>query len=73
MAELDVRHVYLNWLSILGTTMGSADDFAALLQMVDDGKWHPVIDSVRPLAEAAAAHERMQSGEHFGKLVLSIA
>ena len=37
------------------------------------GTWAPVIDSVRPLAEAAAAHERMEAGEHFGKLVLSVA
>ena len=35
--------------------------------------WRPVIDSVRPLAEAAAAHERMEAGEHFGKLVLEVA
>jgi NADPH:quinone reductase-like Zn-dependent oxidoreductase len=33
----------------------------------------PAIDSVRPLAEAAAAHERMEAGRHFGKLVLDIA
>ena len=70
--ELDVRFVYLNWLSILGTTMGSARDFTALLEMVDEGSWRPVIDSVLPLAEADAAHERLRSGEHFGKLVLSI-
>ena len=31
-----------------------------------------MIDSVRPLEEAAAAHERMQAGEHFGKLVLTV-
>ena len=35
--------------------------------------WGPVIDSVRPLAEAAAAHERLEAGDHFGKLVLEIA
>jgi NADPH2:quinone reductase len=39
---------------------------------VKGGKWRPVIDSVRPLEEAAAAHERMQAGEHFGKLVLTV-
>jgi zinc-binding alcohol dehydrogenase/oxidoreductase len=70
--ELDVRGLYLSWLSILGTTMGSARDFAGLLRMVDAGGWRPVVDSVRPLAEAEAAHERLRSGEHFGKLVLSI-
>ena len=70
---LDVRALYLNWQSILGTTMGSRQDFVALMRMVEDGDWQPVIDSVRPLAEAEAAHDRMKAGEHFGKLVLSIA
>ena len=69
---IDVRALYLNWQSIRGTTMGSARDFAALLRMVDGGRWCPVIDSVCPLEEAAAAHERMQAGEHFGKLVLTV-
>jgi zinc-binding alcohol dehydrogenase/oxidoreductase len=68
--ELDVRYVYLNWLSILGTTMGSARDFAGLLRLMADGRIRPTIDSVRPLQEVEAAHERMKSGEHFGKLVL---
>ena len=52
--------------------MGSARDFGALLRMVDEGGWRPTIDSVRPLAEADAAHERIRAGEHFGKLVLSV-
>jgi len=70
---MDVRAVYLGWKSIRGTTMGSARDFATLLEMVEEGSWRPVVDSVRPLAEAGAAHERMMRGEHFGKLVLSVA
>src|SRR6266545_3575100 len=57
--ELDVRSVYLNWLSIRGTTMGSPDDFTALLRMVELGRWAPVVDSVRPLADSEAAHDRM--------------
>ena len=71
--ELEVRPIYFGQFSILGTTMGSARDFAALLRAIDDGSWAPVIDSVRPLAEAADAHERIESGSHFGKLVLSIS
>jgi zinc-binding alcohol dehydrogenase/oxidoreductase len=70
---LDVRAFYLNWQSILGTTMGSGRDFAGLLRMVDTGVWRPVIDSVRPLAEVEAAHDRMKSGQHFGKLVLAVS
>jgi zinc-binding alcohol dehydrogenase/oxidoreductase len=72
LVELDVRALYLNWLSILGTAMGSARDFAGLLRMVDEGTWRPAIDSVRPLPEADAAHERLRAGEHFGKLVLAV-
>jgi zinc-binding alcohol dehydrogenase/oxidoreductase len=70
---LDVRALYLGWQSILGTTMGSGRDFAGLLRMVNGGSWRPVIDSVRPLAEAEAAHDRMKAGEHFGKLVLAVS
>jgi len=69
---LDVRALYLNWKSIRGTTMGSRRDFEGLMRMVNAGSWRPVIDSVRPLEEAAAAHDRVEAGEHFGKLVLAV-
>src|SRR5262249_22495025 len=52
---LDVRALYLGWYSIRGTTMGSGRDFEALLRMVEGGRWGPVIDSVRPLAEVESA------------------
>ena len=70
---LQVRPFYFGQQSLLGTMMGSPDDFAGLLRMVDTGSWRPVIDSVRPLGEAAAAVERMVSGAQFGKLVLTCA
>jgi len=71
--ELTVRPVTMGQVSLLGTTMGSPRDFAGLLAAVRHQDWAPVIDSVRPLAEAAAAHEREEAAEHFGKLVLSVA
>lgn len=66
------RALYLNQVELRGTTMGSPREFAALLKALDEGSWRPVVDSVRPLAEAAAAHARMEAGEQFGKLVLAI-
>lgn len=69
-AQLEARPFYFGQFSLLGTTMGSPRDFAALLAAIEAGGVVPVIDSVRPLAEAAAAHERMEAGAHFGKLVL---
>lgn len=68
--EMAVRPVTAGQVSVLGTTMGSARDFAGLLAAVEHQSWVPVIDSVRPLADAAAAHAREEAGEHFGKLVL---
>ncbi len=68
--EMAVRPVTMGQVSVLGTTMGSARDFAGLLKAVATQSWTPVIDSVRPLAEAADAHSREEAGEHFGKLVL---
>lgn len=70
--ELQVRPVYAGQVSILGTMMGSPRDFAGLLRALEPEGVRPVVDSVRPLAETAAAHERLESGAHFGKLVLAI-
>jgi NADPH:quinone reductase-like Zn-dependent oxidoreductase len=68
-----VRPFYFKQQSLYGTQLGSPRDFEALLRMFEEAAWRPVIDSVRPLAEAEAALARIQSGEHFGKLVLEIA
>lgn len=71
--EMMVRPVTLGQIALLGTTMGSPAEFRQLLAAVDNQAWSPVIDSVRPLADAAAAHEREEAGLHFGKLVLDCA
>jgi NADPH:quinone reductase-like Zn-dependent oxidoreductase len=69
---LDVRQLYLNWLSIRGTTLGSRSDFGGLLKTAEAGDWRPVIDSVRPLSRADEAHDRLLRGEQTGKLVLTL-
>jgi zinc-binding alcohol dehydrogenase/oxidoreductase len=71
--QLDARSFYFGQYSILGTTMGSPRDFAALLRMVDEAAWAPAIDSVRPLADVDAALARLEAQEHQGKLVLEVA
>jgi D-arabinose 1-dehydrogenase-like Zn-dependent alcohol dehydrogenase len=59
-------------LTIYGSTMGTRTDFEAVLDLVASGRAKPVIDSVYPLAEARAAHERLESGDQLGKVLLSI-
>ncbi len=67
---VDIRHVFWNQLSILGTTMGSPREFAAMLHLYEAGRLKPVVDSVFPLRDAPAAHARMDAGQQFGKIVL---
>lgn len=69
---LQVRPFYFKQQSLHGTQLGSPRDFESLLRMLEDAIWRPVIDSVTPLAEAEKALARMETGQHFGKLVLSI-
>ena len=67
-----LHRVWWKQLTILGSTMGTKEDFEGAFELVKSGKAKPVVDSVYPLAEARAAHERMEAGDHFGKVVLSI-
>ena len=73
MVTTDVRRLFWNQWSILGSTMGNDDEFDAIVEHFRAGRLRPVVDSVYPLDDARAAFERMASGEQFGKLVVSIA
>jgi NADPH:quinone reductase-like Zn-dependent oxidoreductase len=66
----DLRRVFWRQLRILGSTMGTRDEFAALLRVVEAAGVRPLIDETYPLAEAPAAFQRLASGAAVGKLVL---
>lgn len=68
---LEVRRVFWKQISILGTTMGTPEEFRRMLEIFEGGL-QPVVDRVFPLADAAAAHARMDQADQFGKLVLTI-
>ncbi|MEA2171963.1 MAG: NADPH:quinone reductase [Solirubrobacteraceae bacterium] len=73
-AVVDVRRFYFAQQTILGTTMGSPRDFAALLRTLGRAPdWRPPVGAILGLDEAAAAHELMERREHTGKIVLEIA
>lgn len=59
-------------LVVYGSTMGTAADFEGAYDLIRDGKARVHVDSVFPLSEAAQAHERLESGAQFGKVVLGI-
>ena len=67
-----LHRIWWKQLSILGSTMGTDADFAGAYELVASGRVRPVIDTVLPLEEIRAAHERLEAGEQLGKIVLSI-
>ena len=59
-------------LTVYGSTMGSRDDFLGAYDLVRSGRARVHVDTVIPLAETRAAHERLEAGAQLGKIVLSI-
>lgn len=66
----DLRLIFWKQLQVIGTTMASRPEFEAMLAVATRGHFVPVIDSILPLDEARAAHERLEAGDQFGKIVL---
>jgi D-arabinose 1-dehydrogenase-like Zn-dependent alcohol dehydrogenase len=73
MVSLDIRRLFWFQWSILGSTMGTGAEFAAMMEKVNQKKLWPVVDSVVPLAEGQMAYERMAKGEQIGKLVIEVS
>jgi NADPH:quinone reductase-like Zn-dependent oxidoreductase len=69
-AETNVNLLFWKQLEILGSTMGSMDELRTALKLVWNGMVRPVIDRVYPLSKAKEAHEALERGEQFGKIVL---
>jgi NADPH:quinone reductase-like Zn-dependent oxidoreductase len=67
-----LHRIWWKQLSILGSTMGTPDDFQGVYDLIAAGSIRPVVDSVFALADARAAHERLEAGDQLGKIVLSI-
>ena len=67
---LNIHRIFWKQITLVGSTMGTGQDFANMLNFVTDHKIVPVVDSVYSLAEAPSAFERMRAGEQFGKIVI---
>jgi NADPH:quinone reductase-like Zn-dependent oxidoreductase len=73
MVETDVRRMYWNQWTLMGSTMGNDTEVDAVVAELAAGRLLPPVDSVFPLAGGRAALERMAAREHFGKVVLAIS
>jgi NADPH:quinone reductase-like Zn-dependent oxidoreductase len=69
--EIDIRFIFGKQISLIGSTMGSHQDFRDILELTKSGRLKPIIDRVMPLSEGKEAYGLMERGEIFGKLVLT--
>jgi NADPH:quinone reductase-like Zn-dependent oxidoreductase len=67
-----LHRVWWKQLTVLGSTMGTGADFAGAYDLVRSGRARVHVDTVFPLSEARAAHERLERGDQLGKIVLTI-
>jgi NADPH:quinone reductase-like Zn-dependent oxidoreductase len=69
---IDVRRLFWYQWDIMGSTMGSAEEYRTVVQLLGQGHLRPLVDSVTPLAEARRAFERLAAGDQMGKVVVEI-
>lgn len=69
-ATTDLTRLFWNQLRILGTTMGSNDEFREVVALFRSGKLKPVVDKVYKPEQVKEAYTRIEAGEQFGKIVI---
>ncbi|HXG54632.1 MAG TPA: zinc-binding dehydrogenase [Vicinamibacterales bacterium] len=69
-ASIDLRHLFARQLSLMGSYMGGKPELLRATALLSAGVFTPVVDQVLPLSEARAAHDRLEAGAQFGKIVL---
>ena len=70
--KLNIRSFFYGQYNMLGTTMGSTEEFREMLDFIKKHRIKPIIDKMYPLAETLDALKRLDKGEQFGKIGLYI-
>jgi NADPH:quinone reductase-like Zn-dependent oxidoreductase len=70
--KLDLRFLFTRQLSIMGSYMGKKDELRTVLKLVGEGRLKPVVGKVLPLHDCMAAHNYLEQGKQFGKVVLAV-
>jgi NADPH:quinone reductase-like Zn-dependent oxidoreductase len=69
--DIDIRYIFGKQISLIGSTMGSREDFRTVTSLLWEGRLKPVVDRVMPLSRGKEAYQIMEQGKHFGKIVLT--
>ncbi|MFP4105216.1 MAG: zinc-binding dehydrogenase [Phycisphaerae bacterium] len=71
-ATVSIQQLYWNQFTVMGSTMGSDEDFRQMISAAENNDIKPVIDSTFPLEKIRDATARMEQGKQFGKIVLTV-
>lgn len=72
-SNLNLRAIFWNHISIIGSTMGSDTDFKNMIAFVEKHKINPIVDKVFEWNDVEHAFDRLSAGFQFGKIVIKIA
>ena len=72
MVQTDVRRMFWNQWTLMGSTMGSDAEFDQIVGELRRGRLVPPVDSVWALEDGRGAYERLASGRQFGKVVVRL-
>jgi NADPH:quinone reductase-like Zn-dependent oxidoreductase len=70
--QTNIRRIFWNHLKIFGSALGTREEFKQVLNFMELTGTKPVIDRNFTLKEAGAAHQRLETGQQFGKIVLRL-
>jgi NADPH:quinone reductase-like Zn-dependent oxidoreductase len=70
--SVDLRQMFWHQWSLLGSTMGSAAEYAEVVKLLGQGYLRPVVDSTYPIDRSVDAFRRLEMAEQLGKLVIEI-
>ena len=70
--DLNMRQIFWNHLQILGSTMGSDEDFTKMLKLCNENGIIPILDKTYTFENAVVAFDRMKNGSQFGKIIIKV-
>ena len=73
LVETDVRRMFWNQWTLMGSTMGNDEEMDAITQQLREGRLFPPIDSVHDIERSDEAMRRLASGDQFGKVVIRVS
>jgi NADPH:quinone reductase-like Zn-dependent oxidoreductase len=70
LVKIDLRPLFIKHQQIIGSTMGTLQNMSAVLELINNEKLKPVVDKIYPIEEIKLAHQRLETGDQFGKIVM---